>query len=198
MALHLLLIKREESRGFAFSRLKLAIAPAPELDLATLGWIIDCPPEEIEFSRVGPIELAHGGAWSQRHHLDSFRWPFLDQPVIHGKAVGIRMGVPFPEDPAGLDPLPLRALTEWEGRNALRWLSHQALPLLRSSQPVHESFLRSIGWPLRAEFEAADPVRQAQIIKEEQARRKAAADAFAPILAAQLAADRIRHPIGSR
>ncbi len=198
VALNLLLIKREESRGFAFSRLKLAVAPAPDLDLATLGWIIDCPEEEIEFTRVGPSELAHGGNWAQRHHLDSYRWPLLDQPVIHGQVVRIRMGVPFPKDPAGLDPLPMRALTEWEGRNALRWLSHQALPLLRSSQPIHESFLRSIGWPLRAEFEAAGPARQAQIIKEEQARRKAAAEAHAPILAAQLAADLIGHPIGSR
>jgi hypothetical protein len=200
MALNLLLIKREESRGFAFSRLKLAIAPAPDLDLATLGWIINCPPEEIEFTRVGPIELAHGGAWSRRHHLDSFRWPLLDQPVIHGQAVGIRIGVPFPKDPGGhgADSLQLRALSEWEGRNGMRWLSDQALPLKRPSCPIHESFLRSIGWPLRAEFEAADPARQAQIIEQVRAERKAAAEAYTPILAAQLAADRIRYPIGSR
>lgn len=198
MALNLLLIKREESRGFAFSRLKLAVAPAPDLDLATLGWIIDCPEEEIEFTRVGPIELAHGGNWAQRHHLDSFRWPLLDQPVIHGKAVGIRMGVPFPKDPAGLDPLPLRALTEWEGRNGLRWLSDQALPLMLSSSPVHQSFLDSIGWPLRSEFEAANPARQVQIITEERARRRAARQAYAPILEAQIAANLIRCPLGSR
>ena len=74
----------------------------------------------------------------------------------------------------------------------------QALPLKRPSCPIHESFLRSIGWPLRAEFEAANPARQAQIIKEEQARRKAAAKAHAPIQAAQLAGSRNRCPLGSR
>lgn len=200
MALHLLLIKREESRGFAFSRLKLALAPAPDLELDALGWIIDCPPQVIEFNRVGPIELAHGGNWAQRHHLDSYRWPLLDQPVIHGQAVGIRIGVPFPKAAGGhgADCRPLRALTQWEGRNGLRWLSDQALPLKRPSCPIHESFLRSIGWPLRAELGAAGPARQAQIIQQVRAERKAAADAYAPILAAQLAADRIRHPIGSR
>jgi hypothetical protein len=106
----LLLIRREESRGITFSRLKLALAPAAELDLASLGWIIDCPPEEIEFSRVGPIELAHGSSWAQRHHLDSYRWPLLDQPVIHGQAVGIRIGVPFPKGAGGhgADCRPLR------------------------------------------------------------------------------------------
>ena len=74
-------------------------------DLASLGWIINCPPEEIEFNRVGP---------------------------------------------------------------------------------------------LRAEFEAAGPARQAQIIEQVRVERKAAAKAHAPIQAEQLAAGLIGFPLGSR
>ena len=39
----------------------------------------------LHFSRVEPVHLAHGGAWTRLAALDSLRWPFLDVPVIQGQ-----------------------------------------------------------------------------------------------------------------
>lgn len=198
MASNLLLISRKEGNYGPWSQIRLVTAPSPALDLKMLGWLIDCPPEEIEFSRVGPIELAHGGASSQRQHLESLRWPLLDQPVIHGKAVGIRTGVRWPGEAPEGEPIPMRPLTEWEGANALRWFQDQALPLQLCSCPIHKWFLDSIGWPQRSEFEAADPAGKVRILQAEHSRRRAAREALAPVLEALLTSEGSCCPIGSR
>ncbi len=197
MSIHLLLISREERQSFAFSRLRLVVAPTSELDSALLGWLIDCPVDALEFTRVGPVDLAHGGAWARRHHLDSFRWPHLDQPVIHGRAVGIRMGVRWPGEAAPIQPLPMRALTEWEGRNALRWLRDEGLPLGRLHCPVDEAFLGNLGFPLHQEYLEADQASKLAIRLRVSAQRKQALEAIEAEIEAKVAADRIKHPVGS-
>jgi hypothetical protein len=169
----------------------------PEIDSAMLSWLIDCPPEVLEFTRVGPIEIAHGGQWAKHRHLDSFRWPFLDQPVIHGKAVGLRMGVRWPGEAPEQEPLAMRALTEWEGRNALRWFEAEKLPLSRLHCPVEEKFLASLGFPLHAEFRAADAAGRLAIRQRVMAERKAAMEAVKPAVEAELAESLKREPLGS-
>ncbi|MCP9915552.1 hypothetical protein [Cyanobium sp. ATX 6F1] len=81
MSIHLLLISREERPSHAFSRIRLVIAPTPDLDHTLLSCVVGCPPEELEFTRVGPVEVAHGGQWAKKRQLDSLHWPFLDQPA---------------------------------------------------------------------------------------------------------------------
>ena len=92
MSLHLLLISRQQVGYACFSRIKPVIAPQPEPDTKLLSWLIECPEQALEFSRIGPIEIAHGGEWARRRHLDSLRWPLLGGSVIHGRAVGLRLG----------------------------------------------------------------------------------------------------------
>ncbi|MCP9915253.1 hypothetical protein [Cyanobium sp. ATX 6F1] len=197
MSIHLLLISREERPSFSFSRLRLVIAPTPELDLATLSWMIDCPAKAIEFTRVGPVELAHGGQWAKRRQLDSLRWPFLDQPVIHGRAIGLRMGARWPGESACHEPFAMRPLTEWEGRNALRWLRDEAQPLSPLLCPVDQAFAGSICHPLLVEYRAADQAGKLAIRLRVLAERKAAADLLKPKIEAQIAADRIKYPVGA-
>ena len=70
------------------------IEPQPvkhwELSSAELAGFCGCPVDALRFSRVGPVHLAHGGAWARLEAPDSLRWPFLDAPVIHGPAVAVR------------------------------------------------------------------------------------------------------------
>jgi hypothetical protein len=58
-----------------------------ELSSDELAGLCGCPVRALGFSKVGPVHLAHGGAWARLEALDSLRWPFLDAPVIHGRAV---------------------------------------------------------------------------------------------------------------
>jgi hypothetical protein len=75
--------------------------------------------------RWGGCHLTHGGAWARLEALDSLRWLFLDVPVIHGPAVGVRpvlgsRGVDRPgQDPGGRGALAWRALDPWEAENGL-------------------------------------------------------------------------------
>ena len=59
-----------------------------ELSRSELAEFCSCPVDALRFSRVGPVHLAHGGAWARLDALVSLRWPFLDAPAIHGPAVG--------------------------------------------------------------------------------------------------------------
>ena len=109
MASQVLLISRQDIANRASTKLKLVSAPGFGLDLPTLAWWLDYPQSQMEFSRVGPIELVHGGAWARTRSLESLRWPYLGQCVIHGRAIGLRLGVP--------GPVPMRGLTDWEATN---------------------------------------------------------------------------------
>jgi len=46
-----------------------------------LAGFCGCPVEALDFSRVGRVHLAHGGAWARLEALDSLRWPFLEPPT---------------------------------------------------------------------------------------------------------------------
>lgn len=197
MSIHLLLVSRKESQAFAHSFPRLAIAPYPELDHATLAWFIDCPEDALEFTRVGPIDLVHGGAWARERFHESLRWPFLDQPVIHGRAVGIRIGVRWPGECSSQPPLPMRALTSWEGRNALERFQYHLLPLMRLHCPVDEAFHNSLGFPLYAEFKQADASGKLAIRQRVMAERAAARALWLPKLKAELEESRKREPVGS-
>jgi hypothetical protein len=79
----------------------------------------------LHFSRVEPVHLAHGGAWTRLAALDSLRWPFLDVPVIHGPAVAVRPALGSGgvdrrgQDPGDRGALAWRALDPWEAENGL-------------------------------------------------------------------------------
>jgi hypothetical protein len=192
MALHLLLVSRRQSGGFSYSFPRLVIAPAPVLDPATLAWLVQCPPEALTFTRVGPVHLAHGGTWAQARELPSFCWGLADQPVIHGNAVGIRVGMPFPGDPPHLVPPAYRALTDWEARNALHRFQDHFLPLGLNTCQVHERFLGSIGFPLHEQFHNASLEAQYQIRTAVMAERRHDAELFRQKLEAEITARRLQ------
>ncbi len=197
MSIHLLLISREERPSHAFSRIRLVVCPTPDLDHTLVSCLVGCPPEELKFTRVGPVEVAHGGQWAKKRQLDSLRWPFLDRPVIHGPAVGLRLGVRWPGECACQEPLAMRPLTEWEGRSALGWLEGKAEPLGRLHCPVDEAFTGSLCYPLLVKYREADPSGKLAIRLQVMAERKAAADLLRPKIEAQMAADQIKYPLGA-
>ena len=132
-----------------------------ELSSDELAGICGCPVEALGFSRVGPVHLAHGGAWARLEALDSLRWPFLDAPVIHGPAVAVRPvlgcgGVDRPgQAPSGsLAPL-WRALDPLEAENGLWALRRYVLPLQPLSCPVDQALLRSICWLVHSAYREA-------------------------------------------
>jgi hypothetical protein len=106
----------------------LVSAPGFGLDLPTLAWWLDCPQSQIEFSRVGPIELVHGGAWARSRMLESLRWPYLGKSVIYGRAIGLRLGVP--------GAVPMRGLTDWEAANDLSCFQRLSAPLIQGACPL--------------------------------------------------------------
>lgn len=197
VSIHLLLISRRECQGQAYTDPRLAVAPYPELDPATLGWLLDCPEGALEFSRVGPLDLAHGGAWARQRFHESLRWPFLDRPVIHGRAVGLRLNARWPGEGASRPPLAMRALTAWEGRNALERFQDHLLPLSRLHCPVDEQFQWSLGFPLHREFQLADAAGRLAIRRRVMAEREAAAAIWRPRLMAEVAECLAREPVGS-
>ena len=141
------------------------IEPKPvahwELSSAELAGFCGCPVDALRFSRVGPVHLAHGGAWARLEAPDSLRWPFLDAPVIHGPAVAVRpvdgsRGVTRPgQDLDGCVAPAWRALDPWEAENALWALRRYVLPLQPLSCPVDQAFLNSICWPVHAAYREA-------------------------------------------
>jgi hypothetical protein len=87
-----LLVHRHQWHGHKWSGGQCTrIEPQPvahwELSCPELAGFCGCPVDALRFSRVGPVHLAHGGAWARLEVHDSLRWPFLDAPVIHGRAV---------------------------------------------------------------------------------------------------------------
>jgi hypothetical protein len=167
-----LLISRQEIANRASTKLKLVSAPGFGLDLATLAWWLDCPQSQIEFSRVGPIELVHGGAWARSRMLESLRWPYLGQCVIHGRAIGLRLGLP--------GPVPIRGLTDWEAANAHACFQRLAAPLIQGDCPLDGALLETMPIHQRQAFCSADEsgklaIRQALLAERsaQQQERKA-------------------------
>ena len=147
------------------------IEPQPvehwELSSDELAGFCGCPVDALRFSRVGPVHLAHGGAWALLEAADSLRWPFLDAPVIHGPAVAVRPvlgsgSANRPGQDAGGSGAPAwRALGPWEAENALWALRRYVLPLQPLSCPVDQAFLNSISWPLHRAYREARRVGDA-------------------------------------
>ncbi|MFO7630842.1 MAG: hypothetical protein R6W06_15295, partial [Prochlorococcaceae cyanobacterium] len=137
MAPHILLIDRGESvvsgALISWPRIRSVIAHQWEMSAEMLIWLCHCPPEALTISRLGPIHIAHGGSWAQSQELESLRWGYLDRPLIHGKAVGIR------PDPCNGG---WRALSSWEASNAQRVLSEHGSPITQRSCRIWERF----GW----------------------------------------------------
>jgi len=147
VATKVLLISRQEIANRARNKLKLVSAPGFGLDRATLAWWLDCPQSQMEFSRIGPIELVHGGAWARSRMLESLRWPCLGQSVIYGRAIGLRLGLP--------GPVPMRGLTDWEATNALACFLRLASPLILGARPLDGALLETMPIPQRQAFYAA-------------------------------------------
>jgi len=169
VASQVLLISRQEIANRASTKLKLVSAPGFGLDLPTLAWWLDCPQSQMEFSRVGPIELVHGGAWARSRSLESLRWPYLGQCVIYGRAIGLRLGL--------LGAVPMRGLTDWEATNALTCFQRLAAPLIQGACPLDGALLETMPIPQRQTFCAADEsgklaIRQA-LLAERSARLQA-------------------------
>ena len=120
------------------------------LSRSELAGFCGCPVAALRLSRVGPVYLAHGGAWARLEALDSLRWPLLEAPVIHGPAVAVRPVL----GSGGLNrhAPAWRALEPWEVENALGVLRRHALPLEPASCPVDQALERALGWPLAGEF----------------------------------------------
>ena len=153
MAAYTLLIHRHQFRHGQVTRVALQTAQQGAMALSELAGHCHCPLEALSFTRVGPVHLAHGGAWARLEALDSLRWPLLDGPVIHGPAVAVRpvLGGDGPD----LLPGSWRALREWEATNALWVLQRYAEPLLPLSCPVDQAFLWNLGWPLHGDYRQA-------------------------------------------
>jgi len=148
VASQVLLISRQEIANRASTKLKLVSTQGFGLDLPTLAWWLDCPQSQIEFSRVGPIELVHGGDWARSRMLESLRWPFLGQCVFHGRAIGLRLGLP--------ESVPMRGLTDWEATNALSCFQRLAAPLIQGDCPLYGALLETMPIHQRQAFCAAD------------------------------------------
>ncbi len=156
-----LLVHRHQWSGGQCTRIEPQPVAHWELSCPELAGFCGCPVDAMRFSRVGPVHLAHGGAWARLEVHDSLRWPFLDAPVIHGPAVAVQPvlgsgGVDRPgQDPVGSGALAWWALDPWEAQNAVWALRRYVLPLQPLSCPVDQSFLRSISWPLHSAFREA-------------------------------------------
>jgi hypothetical protein len=154
-----LLVHRHQSHSSQCTRIEPQPVEHWELSSDELAGFSGCPVDALRFSRVGPVHLAHGGAWARLEAPDSLRWPFLDVPVIHGPAVAVRpvLGSSgadrLGQDPGGCPAW--RALDPWEAQNALWALRRYVLPLQSLSCPVDQAFLNSICWPVHAAYREA-------------------------------------------
>ena len=159
----ILLIHRHEWHGGQCTRIEPLQVEQWALSRSELAGFCGCPVAALRLSRVGPVHLAHGGAWARLEALDSLRWPLLEAPVIHGPAVAVRPvlgsgGGDRPGQEAGGWQVPAwqgaawRALEPWEAENALGVLRRHALPLEPASCPVDQALERVLGWPLAGEF----------------------------------------------
>jgi hypothetical protein len=160
----ILLVHRHEWQGGQCTRIEPQPVEHWELSSDELAGFCGCPVDALRFSRVGPVHLAHGGAWARLEAPDSLRWPFLDAPVIHGRAVAVRpvLGSGSAnctgQDPGGHGAPAWRALDPWEAENALWALRRYVLPLQPLSCPVDQAFLNSICWPVHAAYREAQRV----------------------------------------
>ena len=183
-----LLVHRHQWSGGQCTRIEPRPVAHWELSRSELAGFCGCPVDALGFSRVGPVHLAHGGAWARLEAFDSLRWPFLDAPVIHGSAVAVRpvLGSGSAncsgQDPGGSAASAWRALDPWEAENALWTLRRYVLPLQPLSCPVDQAFLRSIAWPLHSAYRkargAGDAAAMLRIRLEVQRERSAWAPAL--------------------
>jgi hypothetical protein len=156
-----LLVHRHQWHGGQCTRIEPRQVHRWQLSIAELAGFCGCPVDALRFSRVGPVHLAHGGAWARLEAFDSLRWPFLDAPVIHGAAVAVRpvLGSSgadrLGQDPGGCGAPAWRALDPWEAENALWALRRFVLPLQPLSCPVDQAFLNSISWPVHRTYREA-------------------------------------------
>jgi hypothetical protein len=159
----ILLVHRHQWSGGQCTRIEPQPVEHWELSSAELDGICGCPVDALRFSRVGPVHLAHGGAWARLESLDSLRWPFLDAPVIHGPAVAVRpvLGSGSAnctgQDPDGCGAPAWRALDPWEAENALWALRRYVLPLQPLSCTVDQAFVNSICWTVHAAYRSSEP-----------------------------------------
>jgi hypothetical protein len=153
----ILLIHRHEWHGHEWpggqvTRIEPLQVEQWALSRSELAGFCGCPLAALRCSRVGPVHLAHGGAWARLEALDSLRWPLLEAPVIHGPAVAVRQVVGSGGLNRSGDAPAWRALEPWEAENALGVLRRHALPLEPASCPVDQALERVLGWPLAGEF----------------------------------------------
>jgi hypothetical protein len=159
----ILLVHRHQWSGGQCTRIEPQPVEHWELSSAELDGICGCPVDALRFSRVGPVHLAHGGAWARLESLDSLRWPFLDAAVIHGPAVAGRpiLGSGSAnctgQDPDGCGAPAWRALDPWEAENALWALRRYVLPLQPLSCTVDQAFVNSICWTVHAAYRSSEP-----------------------------------------
>jgi hypothetical protein len=163
----ILLVHRHQWSGGQCTRIEPRQVQRWQLSIAELAGFCGCQVDALRFSRVGPVHLAHGGAWARLEALDSLRWPFLDAPVIHGPAVAVRpvLGSGSANRPGqdlgGHGAPAWRALEPWEAENALWALRSYVLPLQPLSCPVDQAFLNSISWSLHRAYREARRVGDA-------------------------------------
>jgi hypothetical protein len=179
----ILLVHRHQWSGGQCTRIEPRQVQRWQLSIAELAGFCGCPVDALRFSRVGPVHLAHGGAWARLEAPDSLRWPFLDAPVIHGPAVAVRpvLGSSgadrLGQDPGGHGAPAWRALDPWEAENALWVLRRHVLTVEPLSCPVDQAFLRSIAWPLHSAYRearrAGDAATMLRIRLEVQSERSA-------------------------
>lgn len=149
MAPHILMIQRTTLpwSDHAYGSIKSQLIHDEVMPAELLAWFCQCPLDAITAWRVGPIWIAHGGEWAERHELESFRWPHLGGSVIHGKAIGV-----MPDQHMG----GWRALTEGEADRALVVLWRFMGGLTQSSAPADHSFTVTLSHHQLVAYRAAD------------------------------------------
>jgi hypothetical protein len=168
MALQILLIQRKliANSELAYSAIKAHVPPEPVLGPELLCWLCFCPPEALTISKIGPIVVAHGGAWAKARELESLHWPLLGGTAIHGKAVGLSRQQRDGEH---------EALSESEALHAQRVLARHCSALVQSCCPIHQAFEQGLPWDELVHFRASDLAGQAEIVQQSRQRRRALA-----------------------
>lgn len=166
MAPQILLIQRKAltHSDHVCTAIGVHVPPEPVLSKELLGWLCFCPPEALTFSMIGPIVVAHGGAWAKARELESLHWPLLGGTVIHGKAVGVSRRVAEGQ---------YEALSESEAHHAKRILWKHCSALVQRCCPIHQAFEQGLPWDELQHFRASDLAGQAEIVQQSRQRRRA-------------------------
>ncbi|MCP9826017.1 hypothetical protein [Synechococcus sp. EJ6-Ellesmere] len=162
---HTLLIQRREFSGLLvqpWCQIRQVITPEWRFSHEWLGWMLECPPAALTFSRVGPVVIAHGGSWARIHALESLRWPLLDRPVIHGKALAVA-----PDRSSGS----WQALTGTAAQRGKHWLWRLMAPLTPTSCPIHAAHEMQLTFHQLQAFRAADEPRKLELLLQARSAR---------------------------